>query len=134
MTRFLLLFSLLPAAGALGMLLQWVRARRAEPELRRTGTRTVGTVVDNRSVTTPAGETGYRPVVRFATERGRKVRAVGDTLARRPFPVDSSIAVVYDPKDTQQILTGPGSTQTHLVAAIVFAVIAVIILVIGLLV
>lgn len=126
MTRFLALLGVFPAAGALAMVLSWLRTRRAEPELRRAGTPTIGTVIDNQGVTTATGETVYRPVVRFTTDRGRPVRAVGDTVARRAFPIDSTIAVVYDPARPQDIVTGPGRPRTYLVGGIVFAVIAVI--------
>lgn len=124
MRTFVLWVSLFPLLGAIGMVAAGVRSRLTEPELRRTGEGAVGTIVDSRSTTDESGRVVYHPVVTFRTQRGRSVRAVGDTVSVRPFPTDKAIAVVYDPRKPQTVLTGPARSRTYIVGGVVFAVIA----------
>ncbi|MFN8080875.1 MAG: DUF3592 domain-containing protein [Kineosporiaceae bacterium] len=124
--RFLLLLAAFPALGAVAMVMAAVRSRLTEPELRRTGEPAVATIVDSRRETLDDGRVAYRPVLTFATQRGRSVRAVGDTSSPRPFLTDKSVTVVYDPRKPQTVLVGPSRSRTYLVGAVVFGAIAVI--------
>jgi len=122
------LLSVFPTLGAVWMLGAALVVRRNEPELRRTGSVTMATIVDNKPATTEAGERVYHPVVRFTTDRGRTVRAVGDLVGRRAFATDKPVVVVYDPARPRSVLVGSGRFRTYLVGAGVFAVIALVLI------
>lgn len=127
-----MLLAAFPALGAVGMVIAAVRARLHEPELRRTGEVAIATIVDSRRVTSDDGRVLFHPVLKFVTERGRSVRAVGDISSPRPFITDRTMAVVYDPRKPQTVLVGPGRSRAYLVGAVVFGVISVILVVFAL--
>ena len=56
----------------------------------------------------------------------RTVRAVGNQPARRPYRDGLAIAVVYDPRDPQQITVGAERARLFVVAGIVFLVISAV--------
>lgn len=126
MRYILVAFAALPFLIAAGFIVRGLRVRGAETDLRRTGTATTGTVVENQNESRTDGTTIYRPVVEFTTATGRRVKAVGDTPARRSWVTGSVIAVVYDPQRPTRITTGPGASQRYLVAGGLFLVFGVL--------
>jgi hypothetical protein len=118
--RLLPLLAAIPIVVGAAMLVAARVMRRREPELRRSGTAAIGTIVDNQVQTGPDGQSVYLPVVHFTTETGRKVRAVGDTPGRRAFLTDRPIAVVYDPRRPKDITVGPGRSRVYAVGGATF--------------
>lgn len=116
-------FVVLPSLLGLGMLVGASRARRRRSPVRKGGTSAIGTVVDNRSEP-PAPLGWYLPVVEFRTANGRRVRAVGDLPARRPYRDGLSIGVVYDPRNPQRIAVGAERSRVLVVGGAVCLVIS----------
>ncbi|MEV0270754.1 DUF3592 domain-containing protein [Hamadaea sp. NPDC050747] len=110
---FMIVAAVIGVGGIVG-LVKGVARLRGSASLREDGRETTGTVVDSQMESRGAGDNRFmvfRPVVRFRTQEGQEVTAVGPNASRRSFVKDSTVPLRYHPDRPAEIeiVTGEGS-------------------------
>jgi hypothetical protein len=118
---------------ALATAVRGVLRLRSSALLREEGRETTGTVVDNQMESRGSGDNRhlvFRPVVRFWTQEGREVTAIGPNVSHRSFIKDSSVSLRYHPERPEQVEITQGQGKGSggwgmIVGGLVVAVVAV---------